>query len=270
MGGNGDEAMTTGRNSAVLIAVLTILLSPWVHTAFGQVSRMDDALFDAAAEGDIEKVTDLVGRGANVNARREIGETPLHVAKSREAAQLLIEKGADVNARDDDFGMTPLFNQSVEVSELLISRGADVNARSKKGTTPLMWAVYWDAIDKARFLIARGADVNRGDEYLKGALHIAANWNKKEFVFLLLAHGADVNARDSSGWTPLHWAAFEGAPETADILVFRGADIGARTTRDRAIFPAGSTPLDVARAAKNMEMVIYLRDAVKKVQKKEE
>ena len=157
-----------------------------------------------------------------------MGETPLHLAHSEEVARFLIEHGADVNARDGEYGMTPLFNQGIAVCRFLVEKGADVNAR---------------------------------DEYMKTPLHVAANWNKKELADFLLSHGADVNARDASGWTPLHWAAFEGGPEVAELLVSHGADTRARATGDRMIFPAGSTPADVAKMAKNGGMAGYLLSA---------
>jgi ankyrin repeat protein len=248
----------TGRYQTMIGVLLMCLLLPVAHLAHGNTTGTDDALFAAAAAGDVKAVRECTGQGASVNARSATGETPLHVAGSEEVARFLIEHGADVNARDNDFGMTPLFNQSVGVGKLLIEKGADVNARSGKGTTPLMWAVYWDAMAKAKFLIEKGADVNLADEYRKSSLHIAANWNRKELALVLLANGSNVNARDASGWTPLHWAAFEGGPEVADVLISRGADRNARTTRDRMIFPAGSTPVDVAKKARNGQMALYL------------
>jgi ankyrin repeat protein len=252
--------MKIGRHSAVAIGVLALLLLPggllgWADT------NVDDALLKASAQGDLAEVRNLLEKGADVNARTDMGETPLHLAHSEEVARFLIEHGADVNARDGEYGMTPLFNQGIAVCRFLVEKGADVNAPSRKGVTPLMWAVYWDAMDKARFLVEKGADVNARDEYMKTPLHVAANWNKKELADFLLSHGADVNARDASGWTPLHWAAFEGGPEVAELLVSHGADTRARATGDRMIFPAGSTPADVAKMAKNGGMAGYLLSA---------
>ena len=60
--------------------------------------------------GDIEAVKLLLGAGADVDARLEIGETALHRAASFgqfEIAQLLLGNGADPNLRDSD-GQTPL------------------------------------------------------------------------------------------------------------------------------------------------------------------
>ena len=51
-----------------------------------------------------------MAEGADVNAKRDDGDTPLHNASFKgykEIAELLIAKGADVNARRDD-GKTPL------------------------------------------------------------------------------------------------------------------------------------------------------------------
>lgn len=61
------------------------------------------ALIQASAEGDLEKVRDLLAKGTDINAKRADGETALLVATRRGNAsvvQELIAKGADVNVRD--------------------------------------------------------------------------------------------------------------------------------------------------------------------------
>lgn len=249
----------------VLFYILTaVMLFPLTHVAASQTPpaktrAVDEKLIDAVREGNLEGVRALIDKGANVNVRTEFGETPLHLAESREIARLLISKGADVHAKDHEFGMTPLFNATVEVSKLLVAKGADVNAKGKKGVTPLAWAVYWDNIEKIEFLISKGADLNAGDEDLKTPLHIAANWNKTEIAALLISKGANVNARDESGWTPIHWAAFEGGPEVIQLLITNGAEKNAKTTKFGGIFPTGSTPLDIAEKAKFYGMAAFLK-----------
>jgi len=64
----------------------------------------------------------------------------------KEIAQLLIDAGADVNAKGD-VGWTPLHNavnfghpSATEVIKLLIAKGADVNEKNDHGETPLDWA----------------------------------------------------------------------------------------------------------------------------------
>ena len=64
-------------------------------------------IHDAAVFGNIEAVKKHLAAGADVNAKDENGETPLHLAATKETAELLIAEGADVNAKDKD-GVTPL------------------------------------------------------------------------------------------------------------------------------------------------------------------
>ena len=74
---------------------------------------------------------------------RPFNNTELHDLASfghTNEAQVLITKGADVNAKNDR-GETPLHwavrYRKEETAELLITNGADVHAKNKEGKTPL-------------------------------------------------------------------------------------------------------------------------------------
>jgi ankyrin repeat protein len=73
-------------------------------------SAPDISIHDAATEGNIEAVKQHLTAGAEVNAKVNLGWTPLHYAARgghKEVAKLLIAKGADLNAKNM-FGETPL------------------------------------------------------------------------------------------------------------------------------------------------------------------
>jgi len=66
-------------------------------------------LFDAVQKGNAVIVQELINRGANVNAARNDGITPLYIAAERghlDVVQELITNGADVNKAMNN-GTTP-------------------------------------------------------------------------------------------------------------------------------------------------------------------
>ena len=188
---------------------------------------------------DVDAIRVLLIRGARVDAKtRLIGqETPLHRAANRseyqirgEIMKLLLEHGANVNARDED-GDTPLHSvglwniENLEEKghpsfvEILLNYGADIQARNDNGDTPLHRA-HKPEIAKA--LLDNGANVNaRNDEGLtplhgKGA----------EVTLLLLHYGADIEAQSYySGLTPLHYAIILQNLTAAEALLDSGANI---------------------------------------------
>jgi ankyrin repeat protein len=106
---------------------------------------LDSELLDACNSGDKRKVIRLLKSGANIESKNEIGETPLVIAGRYyhpDIMSILIDKGANVNAKSE-LG-TPLlyaaeFNY-IEIVRKLIAKGADVNLADASGITPLQTA----------------------------------------------------------------------------------------------------------------------------------
>lgn len=113
------------------------------------VNAVDDngstLLHNAAADWwGIEVLKYLILQGLDVNAKTNVGFTPLHVvaeAEDIEATKFLISVGADISARDED-GCTPLHYAVIrdDVAIHLVSKGADIDAKDNDGETPLDWA----------------------------------------------------------------------------------------------------------------------------------
>jgi len=77
----------------------------------------------------------LAQAGADVNARDNGGNTPLHETFLTDVEEELLKLGAEVNARNDD-GETPIFtNVDDSGIALFIAHGADLTIRNKKGQT---------------------------------------------------------------------------------------------------------------------------------------
>ena len=145
-------------------------------------------LFYAALEGRTKDVQLCLDNGANAGAEiwfqkrllwsKGIGSaTPLHVAQTKEIAQLLITQGASIEAivkGDESAGFgksgrysyafftgdTPLHTHAgegrKEVVEILINAGANVNAKNTSDATPLDSAINLDKPELADLLRKHG------------------------------------------------------------------------------------------------------------------
>ena len=99
-------------------------------------------LHEAALEGYLPRIKELLEQGADVNAKNGLGWTPLHYAAEKgylEVVRLLVEKGANINARTK-LGMTPLHwaaeKGHLYVVRFLLEAGANPALRDNKGKTP--------------------------------------------------------------------------------------------------------------------------------------
>jgi ankyrin repeat protein len=208
----------------------------------------DTPLHCAARHGDSSLVDFLMLKGADVNARNARRRTPLHEAVGTDITQRLITAGADVHARDN-CGRTPLYHAPVGVADVLIASGAKVTGRGdNEGETPLHAAADEG---KAEFLVARGAVLDATDREGNSPLHAAAGHGREDVVRFLVARGASIDATNKCGRTPLHQAAAENQAEVAQLLIGKGAKVDAADA-------SGLTPLHVAAEKGHVEMADLL------------
>ena len=141
--------------------------------------RLARDLLDGVHVRDINRVRELLVRGADVNARdAEHEQTPLMFAVMFAGVgmvRLLLESGAEVNARDG-MGRTALFYAPVssEVCGILLRAGADVHARDEEGNTILMRKVSESASSaEVEELLKLGIDPGVRNENGETALDLA-------------------------------------------------------------------------------------------------
>ena len=136
----------------------------WSRDGHGdhQWSALHFAMWHTSANG-VEILKLILASKADVNARAEYGETPLHMAAGSSntvAVRLLVEHGADVNAQRRD-RKTPLHLAAskghIEIVKILTENKADVNVRDLYKNTPLMCAVVAKHKEVETFLRQHGA-----------------------------------------------------------------------------------------------------------------
>jgi ankyrin repeat protein len=129
---------------------------------------------------------------------------------------------------------------------------ADADYRYPDGSTPLMWAVYENDVERVASLIAAGADVNAANDYGANAMQLAAEVADVELLRMLLDAGADVDSPNPEGQTALMLVARTGKVDAAKLLVERGAAVDARERWGE------QTALMWASVRRHPEMVDYL------------
>jgi ankyrin repeat protein len=153
-------------------------------------------VFDAASNGDISALRDLLNDGVEIDQPGRNSETPLMAAALADEA---------------------------ETAELLVSRGANVMARNKGGLTPLHAAAYSGGSDIALLLLLNGASIE-DNANVSGAspLAVAAEEGRLGVAELLVEKGADMNALDRDGWSVLTVAWMKKRTEIVRLLKQNG------------------------------------------------
>jgi len=154
-------------------------------------SAASSTLTDAAIKGDPAPAKALIDAGADVNAKDNLGRTPLH---------------------------TVAFYGHLKLTELLIASGADVNAKDHVGMTPLHAAVLSGGRQEVQLLLDKKADIKAKSDAGQTALHLAAATGQPKLSRFLIERGADPASKDSDGKTALSYAVQNKHPQTTAVL----------------------------------------------------
>jgi ankyrin repeat protein len=236
-------------------------------------------LSDAAARGDVARMTVLLDGGAKVNERSSFGYTPLHFAVMQAqagAVRLLLERGANVSYFDN-VGLTPL--------AYAFSALGDIEYRKSSQVRRLDLSAAKKAFDEIVALIQeRKVDRNFRNEDGETALMCSA----KSGNLAALVEGTDVNLQRPDGMTALMLAIvtqpkgdalkaegtvreidkegkrgpeFSRRGDVVNTLIKKGADLSLRNK-------AGKTALDLARENGSPEILELMEKATEKAPEK--
>ena len=137
----------------------------------------DLGIHDAARAGLFERVQALLASGTLVDARDDLGRSPLYYA---------------------------VMGGHVDIVRMLLERGAAADLRDKRDFSPLMLAD--DKPDIARLLLASGADPNADVGGGMTAFHVLARSASAEVLTLLIDAGANLHAKSGEGKVALDYA----------------------------------------------------------------
>jgi outer membrane protein assembly factor BamB len=166
------------------LSMVGFLLATAVAVALAQGSQAaNEALWQAARDGDTAAITAALAKGADVNAKSRYDVTPLFFAASSgrlEAVKLLVSRGANVNAQDTFYraraAEMAITNGHVDVTLYLLQNGADGDGLLAMGVQTNNEAVVKAAV---------AGKISR--QALQSALTLANNMKREAFAPLLKA-----------------------------------------------------------------------------------
>jgi ankyrin repeat protein len=220
-------------------------------------------LHKAAANGNVAALAALLDTETNLEARNELGLTPLQVAGQAGqlgAAAFLIDRGANVNARDPD-GNTVLHQILISRTHWVKGRPSDawVERRKKNPSEEKFWRVYntpsgytspRELAASVAFFLACGTDTAATNHAGQTILQLVTadstmlwDYDRAAILPLLQQSGNGLNERDANGNTALHRLStgfYDGNKvENMVSLIASGANVNATNN-------LGQTPLHVA------------------------
>ncbi|XP_039610088.1 POTE ankyrin domain family member B-like [Polypterus senegalus] len=204
-----------------------------MHDQFRSPRKDAGELHKAAAEGDLERIRELLPR-SDINMRNGCNRTPLHIAAAEghvDVVRLLAEHKADLDLWDDH-GETPLLTaiarQKRECVFVLLDLGADPGIVNHHGDSVMHHAAMMADIPLVERLIEYYKVINNISFQNKDhftPLHLAVARNHDETAEFLLEMGANENAQSLCKRTPMMLAATYGYPKMVRLLLQYNVDL---------------------------------------------
>jgi ankyrin repeat protein len=119
-------------------------------------------------------------------------------------------------------------NQDERLVRTLLNGRADVHARSGDGSTALLWAAHWNALETATLLVRAGADANVPNQFGMTPLSEACTNGNAALVELLLKAGANPSTPVATGVSPIMTCARSGNANAVRALIAGDADVNAK------------------------------------------
>jgi uncharacterized protein len=209
----------------ILTAVVAISLNL-------NAAEIQEQLFQAAKNGDVEALEDILNGDIDVNSNNILGESALMFAIDgcqSEATRMLMAKGAQFEYHTK-LGYTPLIRASAlgcsEIVKMLIEKKAAINKEDPHHKfNALSKAIERNHPEIVQLLLGAEANANYADKYGVTLLMIAAQKGHSDIVDVLITNGADVNAKSLINQTALLCALDYGHPAIASHLIDNGANV---------------------------------------------
>lgn len=196
-----------------LVVLVTVVLLVWsceTPPPPPPAPPAKQSLLDLVANQNLDKIREIFGLDQDVNSVNAQGQTALHIAATKDLA---------------------------DIAAVLLARGASVDIPDRDGNTPLHLAVNSGSVTVLPVLAQYGASLFSVNKEGKSVLQSALQQNPAIIPKLVTKN--TIGARDEAGNTVLHVAASQGLESLVDILIQLGADESARNK-------AGQTALDEA------------------------
>ena len=179
---------------------LLITIAALVLVGCGELS-----IHEAAFDGNIKAVKQHLAAATDVNAKNNVGETPLDGADG-ETADLLRKHGGKTGEE-----LKPEKNNQKNIEALKKFSEIDELLRNRTSKSEADFEIV------KRYL-SSGADVNQRNKFGGSLLHIASVQGDKQLVRLLISEGAQLNVKNNRAMTPLDVSIKFKRTETINLL----------------------------------------------------
>lgn len=198
---------------------------------YGERFDLCNLLHIAVKKNDISFAKFLLSQHANINAKDNHGNTPIHFVSDIKMLDFLLEKGANINTYNglgENLLHIAVEADNIELVKKLLNLGMDINAKTLNDN--ILYSIA-DEIPHD-FLVTFGISHYIDNIFNpcifshKGliSLHLVKSYKMAK---LLVNNGAQINAKNASGYTPLH-CVYKHL-EIIKLLLDNGADIKAKT-----------------------------------------